>query len=62
MDCVGLVFKFGMQRSHWTHLYQISDLEVSWKSKNTKWSKRRLGCRVDEGKCEMVVIKNEGAL
>lgn len=53
MDCLGFVFKFGMQKSHWADLYQTPDLEVSWKSKDTQngqggdWVVR--GMRV--GKC-----------
>lgn len=33
MDCVGFVFKFGVQNSHWTCLCQL-DLGVSWKRKD----------------------------
>lgn len=47
MDCSGFVFNFGMQKSHWTDLYQTPDWEVSWKSKDTKWSRGRLGCKGD---------------
>lgn len=52
MDCVGFAFKFGVQKSHWTGLYQL-DLRVSWKRKDTEggqgedWSVR--GMKM--GKC-----------
>lgn len=35
-DCSGFVFNFGMQKSHWTDLYQTPGWEVSWKSKDTQ--------------------------
>lgn len=53
-DCSGFVFNFGMQKTHWTDLYQTPDLEVSWKDTQSgqgrEWLARgrRVGKRVNQ--------------